>query len=288
MTSLPVLPFFLQKGKLESLNNQLFEKTGCFAFLCTDMVICATEPKSWQDAFSIIVPGLYSVYHDYGRKFLLILLDKNKTGFQPDGLSVPKEFWPHIQTINKILRPNITHGILYKPERDAFLSKISSYYLTAYYQAKGKTQGKPGQWPDYIENMDEEQWQYIVEKITDDSNTLYNHLLNWSVEWEKRPTELQNLKEQFAQDDYFKDSFDAGLCKPIVIACFIEANKNLRLVDNYMKSSIEVWRNEIVKEFLNGNKPDVLFIKLESIIRAEIIPGNNRSSVSIAQKFNLP
>lgn len=297
MSSLPILPLFLQKGYLSQLNNQLFDKTGCFAFLCTDTVLCATEPKSWQDAFSIIVPGLYSVYHDYGCLFLPLLIDYiGHPGFQPDGFYVPSGIWQHIMAIDKTLRPNITHGILYKTNRDIFQTKISSYYLFSYYRAKGIKPPKPGQWPSFVENLDEEQWQYIVEKIVDDSNGLYDHLLNWSIEWEKRPDELQDLKKRFANDDYFKKSFDARICKPIVIASLREANIDLNQVDSYIKidktgssvTPIINWQNEMVKEFLNGSNSDDLYTKLERIIRNEIITKNNQSSVSIARRFNLP
>ncbi len=130
MSSLPTLPLFLQKDYLSNLNNQLFDKTGCFAFLCTDTVLCVTEPKSWQDAFSIIVPGLYSVYHDYGCLFLMMIIDKKKSSiFQPDGLQIPNYIWKHISIINAILRPNLTHGILYHLQRENFQKSILSFYV---------------------------------------------------------------------------------------------------------------------------------------------------------------
>ncbi len=293
MSSFPVLPLFLQKGKLSSLNDQLFKRTGCFAFIGTDLAVCATCPASWQDAFSIIVPGLYSVYHDYACKFLEMLLDDRNLGFQPDGFTVPRYLMSHKITVEQVLRPNITHGILYLSERDRFQNKISDFYLAPYYSTKGIKPQKFGKWPSLIECINEEQWEYIVMRIVDDSNSLYNHLLNWSIEWEKYPSELPNLKKQFSADKRFVSSFDARVCSPIVKACLKEANKSLKLANCYYNDKnnsapINNWQREMVKCFLNGDKPDKLYAELQTIIRNEIVPKPNQSSLAIANMFNLP
>ena len=288
MSSTPVLPLFLQKGYLSNLNDQLFDKTGCFAFLCTDRAICATNPISWQDAFSIIVPGLYSVYHDYACQFLFILLDDNNSGFQPDGFIVPKGFIPHINAIEKTLRPNLTHGILYHLERNHFQNMLLNFYLRPYYQSKGIIPPKYSRWTDLIESMDEEQWEYVVTRIVNDSDNLYNHLLKWSLEWEKKPTELSNLKSRFSSDYRFIQSFDGRVCSPIIRASLYDAHKNLNLTKSYITNSLPNWQIEMVNHFRNGERPNVLYAELEKIIRNEIIPSRNQSSVSIANKFNLP
>lgn len=288
----PKLPLFLQPDKLSELNRRLFAQTGCFAFLKTDPVLCATAPSSWQDAFSIILPGLYSVYHDYGCGFLRMLMDSR---FLPPDMYRYGSGLAHIHDIEKTLRPNIVHGVLFPEQRQKLVVKVTSYCSNA---AIGqRPYFHPDSFTEFLDQMTEQDWEYAVETIGSQADGLYRYLENWGKKWAANPDGLSELKVRFAADNRFMGSFDDRVCRPIVEDALRQINEDTRSVYDYLKldrkapdpnAPILRWRARLKNSFLERSlDSDSLYQELVRIIRMEICPSDETTSLELAGRYGF-
>ncbi len=273
------LPLFLQSEKVAGLNDSLIQKTGCFAFLKTDQVLFSTMPESWQDAFSVVVVGLYAVYHDFGCKYLRLILDnKLCPATMP---SAVKEI-RHLDDISTF-RANIAHGILPLTQR---ISCQKLFYDWNCFPPV-ETHISYNQWPDYLNALTEDDWAKIVTRITDDSNQLFHYLEQWADTWAGDSSKLIWLRKEFGEDDRFSHSIDSRICKPILDANGV-SNRRIKGYLRQNSQELNQWRDQLKSYFLNGSisSPQDLYQELERIIHSFVTP-IPMSSSNIASQFGF-
>ena len=220
ITGIPV-PRILQDGELDKLNRHLIQTTKCFAFLETNQVLFSRNPVSWDDAFSIYCVGLYAVYHDYGCKFLDFFLDwdVHPTYFGKQGSCSAEDqdtitlLTEHIHTVERILRPNIAHGVLGHGLLTNSQRREVQYYLDKFALSSVSVDD----WPKYTNSIAPQNWKLVVEDIVAQSDRLYNFLWDWGSAWSGRSQQLKDaLQRQFMRRDSFIASFDGRVCKPLL------------------------------------------------------------------------
>lgn len=283
MNSSPSLPYMLQPDRLRQLNEHLVDTTGCFAFLKTDQVLFSSSPQQWQDAYTVFGVGLYVVYHDYGCKFLRSLLLSDE--FCPDMLSKPERHRLHVDTLNQHIRTNLVHGILHPFQRTKLQRKLVNYYL----QDSSYIQGSNG-WPDYINQLTEQQWMQITQRLVEDSNKLYNFLWSWGDEWAKNSNRLPELRERFVSyQNYFATSFDDRICRPLLLSYGVGPYDVVQYTksNNTHTAPIDRWRHQLIQSYRNGKShPEELYHELDQLVRRELEPPRD-SSIDIAKQFGF-
>lgn len=273
------LPKMLQSDQLRKLNKHLVDTTGCFALLKTDQVVFSPTPQQWQDVYTVLGVGLYAVYHDYGCKFLSSILLSDE--FCPDTMPKPSCHRSHVNTLNRDVRTNLAHGLLYPFQRTGLRRKLVNYYLQGDQLSDG--------WPDYINHLTEQQWMQITQSLVTDSNNLYDFLWSWGDEWAKNPKCLPALQEQFVTyRNYFANSFDDRVCRPLLLNYGVEPSAVIRYTkSNGSTAPIDRWRQQLIQSYRNGkNSPEELCWELEQLIGQEFeISG--KSSIDIAAEFGF-
>lgn len=280
MNGSPVLPRMLQPNQLKRLNEHLVDTTGCFAFLKTDQVLFSSEPQQWQDAYTVFGVGLYAVYHDYGCNFLSILLSDD---FCPDALPKPDKHRTHVRVLNENIRTNLAHGILYPHERAILQHKLFGYYLPNDSRVSDT-------WPDYVNQLTEQDWMQIVQRLVRDSDALYDYLWSWGKERAKDPDYLPELQERFVTyKDWFAYSFDDRVCRPLLVDNGIRQREIRQYTNsnNDQTAPIDRWRQQLIEAYRNGKKhPEKLCDELEQCIKREF-EKHGQSSIDIAAKFGF-
>jgi len=270
----------LQPDRLKQLNDHLVDTTGCFAFLKTDQVLFSPTPQFWQNAYTIFGIGLYAVYHDYGCKFLRFFLLDDK--FCPDTLPKPARYRTHIDTLNQDIRTNLAHGLLLPSQRINLQRKLANYYLQDSKQDSSI-------WPDYINQLTEEQWMRITQRLIADSNNLFCFLWAWGDEWAKDSNRLPELREQFVSyKNFFSSSFDDRVCRPLLLSYGIKPSTVVHYTSSTSQSSsINRWRQQLIQSYRSGKThPEDLYYELNQLIRQELEPPKN-SSIDIAAQFGF-
>lgn len=280
MSPSPTLPYMLQPDRLKQLNDHLVETTGCFAFLKTDQVLFSQAPGLWQDAYTIFSIGLYAVYHDYGCKFLRSLLLSDE--LCPDTLPKPGSHRAHLDTLNQSIRTNLAHGLLHASQRAALQRKLSNYYLPS-----GSYAHDPSDWPGYVNQLSEHQWMQITQRLTQDSDSLYQFLWSWGDEWAKEPGCLPGLRERFVSyTDFFANSFDDRVCRPILLEHGAKSFE-VGLYTNKDSTYLKQWRQHLVQSYRGGKtQPEELYRELDRLIYQELTMPQH-SSIDIAALFGF-
>jgi hypothetical protein len=278
MMTKPSLPLLLQPGLAQLLNRRLVDKTGCFAFLKTDLIIPFKRPASYHDAFLVYVVGLYALYHDYGCQFLpLLLSDKMSHPLMVRrSLHVIRR---HIEDVNSYLRPNVAHGVYEIEERTKMQTRISNYYLQA-----ADTGLSSQKWPEFLINLTDDHWEIITRRIINDSNKLYHFLEQWADAWGAETiTARQGLKNDFARDEGFRRSFNARICTHIIKQCGLGVDSQ-----KFYKGWLSNWQQELCQEFLSEKActPDALYQSLWRLIEKAVNPPAD-SSTDIAKKHGF-
>lgn len=275
---MPRLPKLLQPEELKKLNDFIFCKTQCFAFLQPDQVVLATHPASWQDAFTITVVGLYGVYHDMGCKFLNLLLSPELC---PPTMPVEKKHINHIIRVNTKFRVNLTHGILLVSDREKFLRILSRYT------------GKPNageSFADYVNSLTDNHWEEAGTRLLQEADNLYSYLVRWIEEWEKHPEALLDLPTRFCSSTDFENSIDYRVCSPLITSV---SNIRGRDIQVACDANLDSWRRQVVSTYQkNPMCPDEYYRYLTKIISTTLNPrsGMESSSTSIAAShgFAIP
>ena len=279
MSDLPILPRMLQKDQLELLNKHLVDKTRCFAFLKTDQVIFSFRPQSWQDAYTIFSIGLYAVYHDYGCKFMCKLLLSED--LCPAELPVPQKHRTHVMVVTQQIRTNLAHGLFNLKERTKLQQELRGYLPT-----NGRKYN-PHVWPDFVNQMHEQDWREITRHLTTASDELYNYLWDWGDAWSKHTEQLSTLQNKFVSyKDYFANSFDERIFRSILIAC----GANPKTLNRYLARGskyITNWRGKLLKSYRSGTRsPEELYKQLSNLINESVNPPE-KSSLDIAKDMGF-
>lgn len=280
MSCSPVVPHMLQPDRLKQLNKHLVDTTGCFPFLKTDQVLFSPSPNQWQDAYTVFGVGLYAVYHDFGCKFLYDIFLSDD--FCPDTLPKPIKHRYHVSVLNRDIRTNLAHGLLYPFQRTKLQRKLFGYYLQNHRQV-------PDVWPDYVNQLTEQDWMQITQHLVKDSNDLYNFLWSWGDEWAKDPEHLPELQEQFVTyGDYFANSFDDRVCRPLLYNCGVAQPDIFQYTKgNGQTAPIDRWRHQLIEAYRSGKRnPEELCYELEKYISREL-EQPRQSSIDIAAEFGF-
>lgn len=283
MTPSPSLPYMLQPDRLKQLNDHLVDTTGCFAFLKTDQVLFSPSPRQWQDAYTVFGVGLYAVYHDFGCRFLRFILLSDE--LCPDALLEDlNRHRLHVDTLNHDIRTNLAHGLLHPLQRTKLHRKLVSHYLQ-----DGGRPPLPNRWPDYVNQLTEQQWMQITRRLVADSNSLYDFLWSWGDEWARDAGRLPELRERFvSHQGCFANSFDDRICRPLLLSYGVRPSAVAQYTrSNGRTASIDQWRRQLVQSYRNGkNRPEELYNELERLIRREFEPPR-ASSIDIAAQFGF-
>lgn len=275
---MPSLPKMLQPGELKRLNDFLFCKTKCFAFLQPEQTVLATHPASWQDAFTITVVGLYGVYHDMGCKFLNLLLSPDLC---PPTMPAERRHADHIARVNTKFRVNLAHGILLVANREQFLRTLATY--------TGKpTEGKS--FSDYINSLSDIHWETAGTRLLREADDVYRYLTQWAKEWEKNPEDLVYLPNRFCLSRGFKESIDYRVCAPLIESVSSIRGRNIKVAYD---ANLANWRRQLVATYRKTPLcPDECYRYLTEMIAEDLNPRSDMetSSTSIATScgFGIP
>lgn len=189
------LPKILQSGEIRKINDYLYAKSGCFAFLVSDVQWIYSEPKSGKEAFEKWSVELYTVYHDYGCEYLTYLLSgKDILPFAlREDLDEAKK---HMNNVNRIFRNNFAHGLLDVSSRNRMRDEISKYCTK---KAKGE------KWDSYFQLFTDDDWRSAAERLRLDADNLLNTLYKWA-DMVERDKDILNLRENFGNAREFKNS----------------------------------------------------------------------------------
>ncbi len=247
-------PKILQAGELKKINDHLYAKTGCFAFLVPDAQWIYPEPKSGKEAFERWSIELYTVYHDHGCGYLPYLLSGRDIcpGDLRRDLSKAKR---HMDSVNKIFRKNLAHGLMDVCSRDRMKKEISRYHIK-------KDKGE--KWDLYFQSLTDDDWKRAAEHLRADADALLETLYKWADVVEK-DRDISDPREAFGRAREFRssisrrivfDSLDNDLCStggPSALKILDGGSKKGKgSVERNSEKQLQEWQDEIQKGFLSG------------------------------------
>jgi len=261
------LPLMLLPDSVNKLNGDILDRTGCIAFLDTERVVLSDKPASAKDAFTSIVMGLYIMYHDNG-KALNTLLNDDMTpdGIKINTLRISRE---HIKRIKK-LRTNLAHGLLLLQDRNLFKRIVAVDYL-------GQPELATPSWQCFLDSLAEDQWQDVVEQITQESDQLYSLLDTWSQKWEPKKMIVKPLfREKLRNAPLFSKDF----CRQQLLA--------LKQQPRQYEDKYERWQDIAVNAFFTecNPVPEMLRIKMEETIREQTVVAKS-TSTNISERYGF-
>lgn len=281
-------PKILLPGTMNEINEYLYQKTGCFAFLYTDYAWTYAEPQGGKETFELWSIALYSIYHDYGCGYLKHILSTDNAPTHNIDEDI-KRCHKHLEIVNRVLRTNIAHGTFDLTTRNSLKMQVSKYYLHNESQEK---------WDIYFKNLSDEDWKRAAEALKNDADFLVKTLYAWADEFSKAlfPISLLNPREKFGQSSKFKeaisyrvvfDSLDQDYVKEDrVSACKILDDREKQ--NKGQKNSVDTlkeWQDTIQKEFLAEKlkKPEDIINKLRNYLY-EVHNSLPASSIVIASR----
>lgn len=186
-------PKILMPDTIKQVNKHLLEKTGCFAFLMSEVQWVYSEPRSGKEAFELWSVALYTVYHDYGCDYIKYILDESNAPapYMSDDLKRCKK---HVDDVVKILRVNIAHGIFDFSSREKMKQIILTYDKTVRIHD--------------MELLTDDQWRTVASRLKDDSDFLVDTLYEWADKFEKSSIPVSVLKPRmkFGESSNFTTS----------------------------------------------------------------------------------
>lgn len=265
-------PEILEPGKLIEINKYILERTGCFAFLIsTDSGWYYSEPQTGKGAVELWSIALYTIYHDYGCRYLRFMLNSNNAP-SDDMKDLLKRSNIHVSNVQKVLRLNVAHGTLdtYTPNE-----------LKRIFFAKEENS---------LKEMPETQWFRVAEKIRKESDDLVNTLYKWADGFQNNPS----IRKHFGSSDDFKSSIDSRIMFENLDNdfCMNRNRRAKRILEDQSQQlpmdKLENWRNEISSLFLREEikTPQEIIDKLKSYLY-EVHQPNQRSSVSIGEALGF-
>lgn len=277
-------PKILQSGEIRKINDYLYTKSGCFAFLVSDVQWIYSEPKSGKEAFEKWSIELYTVYHDYGCDYLRYILSGNI--LSSDIRNDLDEAKRHLNNVNRIFRQNFAHGILDISSRNRMRDEISKYCTK---KARGE------RWDSYFRAFTDEDWRKASECLRVDADNLLETLYKWADVAEKG-RDILNPRENFGKAYEFKNSISKRIVFDSLDKEFSDSSGHsaLKILDgeldeNYgQKNSeklLQEWQNNIQREFLNGTikTAEDIISKIKEYLYIVHNPPNE-SSIAIANR----
>lgn len=245
-------PKILQKGELKKINDHLYAKSGCFAFLVSDVQWIYSEPKSGKEAFEQWSVELYTIYHDYGCGYLSYILsgkDICPSALQADLVKAKR----HMDSVNKIFRHNFAHGIMDVCSRDRMRKEIARY-------CPKKDKGE--KWDSYFQSFSDDDWKRVAEHLKDDADKLLKTLYKWADMIEKE-RDISDPREAFGRAREFKNSISMRIVFDSLDNEFIITGERsaLKILDTGPKKDptkrnsekqLQEWQNDIQQDFLDG------------------------------------
>lgn len=278
-------PKILQPGEIKIINDYLYTKSGCFAFLVSDAQWIYSEPKAGKEAFEKWSIELYTVYHDYGCEYLRYILSGNDIlSFKiKDDLCDARK---HVNNVNKIFRNNFAHGILDTRSRNRMMGEISKYCIK-----KVKGQG----WNSYFDAFTDDDWRCAANRLKQDADHLLETLRKWADVAEKDNAAL-SPRERFGNAEEFKKSISNRVVYDSLDKDFWEHDTRsaVEILDGSAKGEckqkksevqLEQWQDNIQKEFLDGKikTAEEIVLKLKNLLYVVHNPPEV-SSIAIAEK----
>ena len=228
-------PIILTPGKLDEINKYVLEKTGCFAFLVSDKCWNYSEPKTGKGAVELWSVALYTVYHDYGCKYLDFILDcANEPNVEIDVMI--KKSQKHKKDIEKTLRNNIAHGQL-----DSYCSdKLKRLYFSREDIS--------------INQLSDNKWFRVAEIIRKDSDNLVDTIIKWADGYQNSE---RNIRDEFGASNHFKNSIDQRIMFNTLDNdfCGNGQNRARKILEKISKEkpneTLDLWKEEVSSLFLN-------------------------------------
>ncbi len=261
-------PDILLPGKMADINTYILNRTGCFAFLTPDEQWQFSEPKTGRGAVELWSIALYTIYHDYGCRYLNFILDSTNA---PDASMVKllNSSRSHVYNVQRILRNNVAHGVLdtYSVDR---LKRI-------FFAREGKT----------INQMTDEKWYEVAERIRKESNALVDNLYKWADGY---GINTRNIRRKFGSSDEFKQSIDSRIMFDTLDNdyCVHGGTRAKKILESSSaklpNQKLEVWRNEVSSLFLRNEleTPKDIIAKLKTYL-FEVHQPQQSSSATIGE-----
>lgn len=228
-------PVILVPGKLDEINQYVLQKTGCFAFLISGKGWNYSDPKTGKGAVELWSVALYTVYHDYGCRYLSFILDQaNEPNTDIDELLFKSR--RHKKTVERVLRTNIAHG------------GLDSYSLSELRRIFFARENTP------IDKLSDDRWFKVAEKIRRESDDLVNAIYKWADGYNNSKI---NIRDVFGASDNFKKSIDSRIMfdtldKDFYIVNRRSAKEILEDVSQKMPNEkLELWREDLSSLFLS-------------------------------------
>lgn len=245
-------PDILLPGKLDEINKYLLDRTGCFAFLVSDVMWQYSEPKTGKGAVELWSIALYAIYHDYGCQYLNFILDlSNKPDDSMDKMLEKSR--KHIKRIQSVLRSIIAHGTLDKHSSE----ELKRIYL-----------------PDEEKTLDlvtDEQWEKVAERISNESNYLIRTIYKWADGYKSAEVDIRS---SFGASEKFKKSIDSRvLFDTLDNDCRGIGEQRAKVILEKLSKEmpdkkITEWRDKISKLFLCNElcTPQDIIAKLKTFL----------------------
>ena len=254
-------PKILCPGEISKLNEYIYEKTGCFAFLFAGGAWKYAEPKSGKAAFELWSVALYTVYHDYGCGFLSYLLDEQNL---PDkGLTNDiRKSKAHVSSVCNIFRNNIAHGVMDKNSRTTFQYQVSKFYL--------RNPSREGAWISYFDALTDDDWTKIATKLREESDELLEVLRRWADAFKSGSVLVALLRprQNFGESAYFTSSLSQRLIFDSLDKDYVKrGDKNAReIMDIDLDKTLDEWKEDIRTKFLKNElkKPEDIINELRN------------------------
>lgn len=272
------MPEILQPGKLKEINEYIYQKSGCFAFLLPDVQWSYSEPKGGKEAFEKWSIELYTIYHDYGCGYLkYILLDENIVE-----LSLRRKLQKsktHVDDVIKTFRNNFAHGIFDARLREEMKDVVSRYYIRGIHGVH---------WRDYFDAFSDDDWRSAAERLRENSDYLVGHLHDWADYMERRSKSF-NPREGFGRSFRFRNSISKRVVYDSLDREFSRNSPSaVEILDKSVKKSdckLEEWKDVIQKEFLDEKikTSEDIILKLKELLYVVHNP-MEESSVAIANR----
>lgn len=273
-------PLFLTEGNVKKLNDKMLRNAGQFCFLKTNQTMLTDKvPSSYIEAFQAYVTGLYSLYHDYGRKFLFYSLNQGgslpvgnegKSG-QDAGKRVT-ECRRHLKVVNEVFRPNLVHGIFEGAQKNEFMEQLNLY--------RANTESVSMIWPQYVNQLRNQDWEKIVKRLVSEADKFYELLEQVADMWkDATDEERKKNRKQFAESNEFTKSIDIPLCESIYRAEELEDKEE---IGDY----IEEWRKMLSSEFISqkADTPEKVYGCLKRSIKGN---AGMKSSAEIGARYGF-
>lgn len=243
-------PKILQSGELKKINDYIYDKSGCFAFLLSNVQWAYSEPESGKEAFEKWSVELYTIYHDFGCEYLKYILSDGNV-LDSNLKAKLKESKRHVNNVIKVFRNNFAHGIFDVQSREQMKDIVSRYYVK-----RNSNQNQQ----DYFSALTDEDWRGAAKRLRDESDALVKNLYEWADEMADAATIL-NAREIFGRSSHFKNSISRRVVYGSLDKEFsrngspaiVILDQSLNETDLHKNSDckLQEWRNTIQEQFLN-------------------------------------